>query len=119
MKSFIAAILIITAILFAVFINGFATDNITSELISSVSRVDIDIAQETLDEFLTLWQKYSFYFNTTIHQNNLDDITAGIDLMLCAVKTHDRACFELGKITVCEALKHISDISSLSLKNIL
>ncbi len=119
MKSFIAAIIIVSAVIVLITANAFATAHVTDELLSYIELYEQDQSSDYYNAFLNKWESTSTYLALTVSRGHLYSVNEGIELISRSSKEKDASGVYYGVSKIKQALVEIEDFSSFDFTDIL
>ena len=119
MRTFVISVITLVSVISFSTFNLYKTKTVTSQMLDALSVVEQEASEDAYNQYYEVWEKYSFFFDTTLPRHKSELMIEGMAIIKAAISEHDSSAFMHGITITREAINSIADSSTLNLKNIL
>ena len=119
MRSFVISIIIMTVIISLSIANCYFTKSITDELYDGLEKIQNERSIDAFNEYSQIWEKYTFFFDTTIPKQKSENFIEGMAMIEAALVVNCEADLIHGITLSRAAIKSIAESNKVTIKNIL
>lgn len=119
MRSFIISTITLISVIGLCAFSSHKTAVITGKLLDSLSILEQQATVQAYEEYRKLWEKHSFFFDTTLPRHKYELIIEGMAIIPAAIEENDSSAFRHGINITRDVICSIAESDKLTLKNIL
>ena len=119
MRSVIISLVTLISVVSLCLFHSHKTAEITREMLYALSDLQEDVSADNYEKYTKLWEKHSFFFETTLPKQKYERLIDGKALLDAAISCGGALDIAHGINISKEALISIAESDKLNLKNIL